>query len=131
MPVPGQGSQCCPGLAGGLSEGLFERVCYKRRGARRIETDFPALQGVLLGTAPLGCVEITFCCSCTGREELVLLGSFGSPPSFFFFIHKGSCSSLALLALRSSRRELPLQKARARGQKLSGSTRSRNTRVLS
>lgn len=85
MPVPGQGSQCCPGLAGGLSEGLFERVCYKRRGARRIETDFPALQGVLLGTAPLGCVEITFCCSCTGREELVLLGSFGSPPFVFFF----------------------------------------------
>lgn len=85
MPVPGQGSQCCPGLARGLSGGLFERVCYKPRVARRLETDFPALQGVLLGTAPLGCVEITFCCSRTGREELVLLGSFGSPSFCFLF----------------------------------------------
>lgn len=42
VPVPGQGSQCCPSLARGLLEGLFERVCYKRRGARRIETDFPS-----------------------------------------------------------------------------------------
>lgn len=132
MPVPGQGSQCCPGLAGGLSEGLFERVCYKRRGARRIETDFPSPSRCPAGNST------PWLCRNNLLLQLYREGGVGfarffwlPPPSVFFFVHKGSCSSLALLALPSSRRELPLQKARARGQKLSGSTRSRNTRVLS
>lgn len=131
MPVPGQGSQCCPSLARGLLEGLFERVCYKRRVARRIETDFPSPSRCPAGNSTPWLCRNNLLLQLYREGGVGFARFFWLPPPSVFFVHKGSCSLLALLALRSSRRELPLQKARARGQKLSGSTRSRNTRVLS
>lgn len=85
-------ASAAPASPGGCRRGCLRGSATSGGWLGGLRLIFPALQGVLLGTAPLGCVEITFCCSCTGREELVLLGSFGSPPFCFFLFTKAAAA---------------------------------------
>lgn len=73
--VPGKGGCCCPGLARRLfNEGVYVEVVQVTRGLEICVSwyfwaDRPS-KDILVGTAPLDCVEITFCCSCTRRERI-------------------------------------------------------------
>lgn len=101
--VPGKGGCCCPGLAGRLfNEGVYVEVVQVTRGLEicvswSFWADRPS-KDILVGTAPLDCVEITFCCSCTRRERICFVPLFFLTPPLLFSVPEGSCSSLSLLA---------------------------------